>query len=104
VATARAPKRFDRGAVGLVGRTGRLMWAVDDTGLGVGATRWSAQVALDLLDGGESEATRLRGRCRSRVSVVFGVVRLTAIVSRRPTGARGLWLGALDRLGLGFES
>ena len=39
---------------------GRVAYAVGYTGLGVGATRFGARVALDLLDGRETEATRLR--------------------------------------------
>ena len=48
---------------------GRVAYAVGYTGLGVGATRFGARVALDLLDGRETEATRLRyvrRRARSR--------------------------------------
>ena len=41
-------------------RGGRVAYAAGYTGLGVGSTRWGAEVALDLLDGRESEATRLR--------------------------------------------
>ena len=40
--------------------SGRVAYAVGYTGLGVGATRFGARVALDLLDGRETEATRLR--------------------------------------------
>jgi glycine/D-amino acid oxidase-like deaminating enzyme len=39
---------------------GRVAYAVGYTGLGVGATRFGARVALDLLDGRDTEATRLR--------------------------------------------
>ena len=39
---------------------GRVAYAVGYTGLGVAATRFGARVALDLLDGRASEATRLR--------------------------------------------
>ena len=39
---------------------GRVAYAVGYTGLGVVSTRFGARVALDLLDGRETEATRLR--------------------------------------------
>ena len=39
---------------------GRTAYAVGYTGLGVGATRFGARVALDLLDGADTERTRLR--------------------------------------------
>ncbi len=91
---------------------GRLAYATGYTGLGVAASRFGAEVALDLVDGNDTEATRLR-YVRSR-PVPFppeplrsGVVRLTqnrlAAADRRE-GRRGLWLRALDRAGLGFDS
>ena len=39
---------------------GRVSYATGYTGLGVGATRFGARVALDLVDGRETEATRTR--------------------------------------------
>ncbi|HEX5618882.1 MAG TPA: FAD-dependent oxidoreductase, partial [Solirubrobacteraceae bacterium] len=39
---------------------GRAVYAVGYTGLGVAATRFGARTALDLLDGAETERTRLR--------------------------------------------
>jgi glycine/D-amino acid oxidase-like deaminating enzyme len=91
---------------------GRVAYAAGYTGLGVCASRFGAEVALDLVDGRETDATRLR-YVRSR-PVPFppeplrtGVVRLTqnrlAAADRRE-GRRGLWLRALDRAGLGFDS
>jgi glycine/D-amino acid oxidase-like deaminating enzyme len=91
---------------------GRVAYAVGYTGLGVGATRFGARVALDLLDGRETEATRLRYVRRRPVPfppepLRYGVVRLTqnrmAAADRRE-GRRGVWLRALDALGLGFDS
>jgi glycine/D-amino acid oxidase-like deaminating enzyme len=91
---------------------GRVAYATGYTGLGVAATRFGAQVGLDLLDGRETEATRLK-YVRSR-PVPFppeplrsGVIALTqrelARADRR-AGERGLWLRTLDRMGLGFDS
>ena len=91
---------------------GRVSYAAGYTGLGVAASRFGAEVALDLLDGHETDATRLR-YVRSR-PVPFppeplrsGVVRLTQnrlAAADRHEGRRGLWLRTLDRAGLGFDS
>jgi len=90
---------------------GRLAYAVGYTGLGTGAARFGAQVALDLLAGAATERTRLR-MVRSR-PVPFppeplrsAVVWLTRAELAREdrTGRRGPWLGMLDRLGVGFTS
>lgn len=91
---------------------GRVVYAAGYTGLGVCATRWGARVALDLLDGRDTEATRLTFVRRKPVPfppepLRTGVIQLTrnrlAAADRRE-GRRGLWLGTLDRLGLGFDS
>jgi glycine/D-amino acid oxidase-like deaminating enzyme len=91
---------------------GRVVWAAGYTGLGVGATRWGAEVALDLLDGRDTEATRLRF-VRTRPlpfppeplrSAVIQLTRNRLAAADRREGRRGVWLGALDRLGLGFDS
>ena len=39
---------------------GRVAYATGYTGLGVAASRFGAEVALDLVDGNDTEATRLR--------------------------------------------
>ncbi len=91
---------------------GRTAYALGYTGLGVAAARFGARVALDLLDGRDTEATRLR-YVRSKPvpfppePLRWAVIQLTrnrlAAADRRE-GRRGLWLGLLDRLGLGFDS
>jgi glycine/D-amino acid oxidase-like deaminating enzyme len=90
---------------------GRVVYAVGYTGLGVAASRFGARVALDLLDGRGTERTSLRFvRERPlpfppeplRWAVVRGTERAMERADRR--GRRGAWLGALDRLGLGFDS
>jgi glycine/D-amino acid oxidase-like deaminating enzyme len=91
---------------------GRVAYALGYTGLGVGATRWGAQVALDLLDGRATEATSLRFVRRKPLpfppeparSAVIALTRNRLAAADRRDGRRGLWLGALDRLGLGFDS
>jgi glycine/D-amino acid oxidase-like deaminating enzyme len=91
---------------------GRVAYATGYTGLGVASTRFGARVALDLIDGRETEATRSRYVCRKPLPfppepLRSGVIQLTrnrlAAADRRD-GKRGVWLGLLDRLGLGFDS
>jgi glycine/D-amino acid oxidase-like deaminating enzyme len=91
---------------------GRVGWAVGHTGLGVGASRFSANLALDILDGVENEVTRLEYTTAKPVPfppepVRYGVVQFTRnrlAAADRKDGRRGLWLRTLDRLGLGFDS
>jgi hypothetical protein len=69
-------------------------------------------VALDLLDGRQTEATRLR-YVRSKPvpfppeplrTAVIALTRNRLAAADLAEGRRGLWLRALDRLGLGFDS
>lgn len=91
---------------------GRLAYSVGYTGLGVGATRFGAQVALDLLDGRASEATELKLVRRKPIPFPpepwrYGAVQLTRnrlAAADEKLGRRGWWLRALDRLGVGFDS
>ena len=91
---------------------GRVGWAVGHTGLGVGASRFSAEVGLDLLDGADNEITRLRYTRTKPMPfppepLRYGVVQFTRnrlAAADRKGGRRGLWLSTLDRLGLGFDS
>jgi glycine/D-amino acid oxidase-like deaminating enzyme len=94
------------------GYGGRLAYAAGFTGLGVGATRFGANVMLDLLSGGETELTRLR-MVRSKPlpfppePVRSGVIQLTRwsiAQADAHEGRRNMWLRTLDRLGLGFDS
>jgi glycine/D-amino acid oxidase-like deaminating enzyme len=91
---------------------GRVAYAAGYTGLGVAASRFGARVALDLLDGRETEATRLR-LVRTRPtpfppeplrSAVIQLTRNRLAAADRNRGRRGLWLRMLDRLGVGFDS
>ncbi|MGZ4298044.1 MAG: NAD(P)/FAD-dependent oxidoreductase [Solirubrobacteraceae bacterium] len=91
---------------------GRLVYALGYTGLGVGASRFGARVALDLLDGRAAPATQLTMVRRRPVPfppepLRSGVIQLTRnrlAAADRNEGRRGLWLRTLDRLGLGFDS
>ncbi len=91
---------------------GRAAYAVGYTGLGVGASRFGAEVALDLADGRDSALVRLP-LVRSRPlpfppePLRFAGVALTRrelARADRNEGRRSLYLRALDRLGLGFDS
>ena len=95
---------------------GRLAYAMGYTGLGVGATRFGADVALDLLQraetGEETERTRL-ALVRERPlpfppePARYAGVALTRWSLARADargGRRNLWLRTLDRAGLGFDS
>jgi glycine/D-amino acid oxidase-like deaminating enzyme len=91
---------------------GRVAYAVGYTGLGVGATRFGARVALDLVDGRTTAATASR-YVRSKPvpfppeplrTAVIQLTRNRLAAADRRDGRRGLWLGTLDRLGLGFDS
>ncbi|MDH2430128.1 FAD-dependent oxidoreductase [Sphaerisporangium sp. TRM90804] len=91
---------------------GRLAYAVGYTGLGVGPTRFGANVMLDLLSGEPTERTELRMVREKPVPfppepLRSGVIQLTRWSIARADaqqGRRNLWLRTLDRLGLGFDS
>jgi len=91
---------------------GRVAFVGGYTGLGVGSSRFGAAVALDLLDGADSEATRL-DYVRSKPfpfppeplrTAVVQLTRNRLAAADARAGRRGIWLGLLDRLGLGFDS
>jgi glycine/D-amino acid oxidase-like deaminating enzyme len=91
---------------------GRAVFAVGYTGLGVAASRFGAQVALDLADGRDTERTRLRMVRTKPIPFPPEPLRWAGItITRRAlaradrhAGRRGPWLRALDRLGMGFDS
>ena len=91
---------------------GRVAYVMGYTGLGVASTRFGAQVMLDLLDGIDSERTRL-AMVRKKPwpfppePFRFIFIRLTQWSINRADekgGKRNLWLKLLDLLGLGFDS
>jgi glycine/D-amino acid oxidase-like deaminating enzyme len=91
---------------------GKTSYATGYTGLGVAATRFGARTALDLLDGRETEPTKLRYVREKPVPfppepLRYGVIQFTRnrlAKADRNQGKRGAWLRLLDRLGLGFDS
>jgi hypothetical protein len=80
--------------------------------MGVAATRFGARTALDLVDGRDTERTRLR-LVRSK-PIPFppeplrwaGIHLTTRALTRADEreGRRGPWLRLLDSVGLGFDS
>ncbi|WJV45857.1 NAD(P)/FAD-dependent oxidoreductase [Streptomyces flavofungini] len=90
----------------------RVAYAAGYTGLGVGATRFGAEVMLDLLAGERTERTRLE-MVRSKPlpfppePFAWTGVALTKWSLARADengGRRNAWLRAMDKMGLGFDS
>jgi glycine/D-amino acid oxidase-like deaminating enzyme len=91
---------------------GRASYAVGYTGLGVGASRFGARVALDLISGMETDLTKLRF-VRSKPTAFppeplrYAGIQLTRRAIARADereGRRGPWLKLIDAMGLGFDS
>ena len=91
---------------------GAVAYAVGYTGLGVGATRFGADVMLDLLSGSETERSSLK-MVRSKPVPFppeplkwFGITVTSNALGRADGngGRRNLWLRTLDRFGMGFDS
>ncbi|QNE19969.1 FAD-dependent oxidoreductase [Kribbella qitaiheensis] len=91
--------------------SGRVAYALGYTGLGVAATRFGADVMLDLLYDEDSDRRRLQ-MVRDRPipfppePIRYAGIRLTKWSMARAdahAGHRNLWLRTLDRLGLGFD-
>lgn len=91
---------------------GRVAHAAGFTGLGVGATRFAADVLLDLLSGLDTERTALR-MVREKplpfppeplASLGIQATRWSLDRADHSEGRRNAWLRTLDRLGLGFDS
>ena len=91
---------------------GDVAYALGYTGLGVGATRFGADVMLDLLSGARTELTGLRMVTSTPPPfppepLAYAGIQLTRRALARADerdGRRDLWLRALDRLGLGYDS
>jgi glycine/D-amino acid oxidase-like deaminating enzyme len=91
---------------------GRVASVAGYTGLGVGASRFGARVALDLVSGTETDLTRL-AFVRSKPvpfppepvrSIGINLTRWSLARADDHQGKRNLWLRSLDRVGLGFDS
>jgi glycine/D-amino acid oxidase-like deaminating enzyme len=91
---------------------GKLAYVAGYTGLGVGASRFGAQVMLDLLNGADNKRTRLKMVREKPIpfppepmrSAVVNLTRWSMNQADRKEGKRNLWLKLLDATGLGFDS
>mgnify|MGYP003586906949 CR=1 FL=1 len=90
----------------------RVAYSMGFTGLGVGASRFGADVALDMLLGEDTERTRLK-MVRSKPlpfppnpirQIGIDLTRRSLAKADAQEGRRDIWLKTLDRLGLGFDS
>ncbi len=91
---------------------GKTVYVAGFTGLGVGASRFAALTSLDLIQGRETERTKLRMVKTKplpfppepfRGWVITWTTRSLQKADRE-NGKRNLWLRLLDSLGLGFDS
>jgi glycine/D-amino acid oxidase-like deaminating enzyme len=91
---------------------GRVAYVVGFTGLGVGASRFGADVVLDKLFHERTERTALK-MVRSKPlpfppeparQLVIDMTRRSLAKADEQQGRRDVWLKTLDRLGLGFDS
>jgi len=91
---------------------GKTVYTMGYTGLGVGATRFGAQVMLDLLDNKKTERTELE-MIRTKPlpfppeplrSIGIHLSRWSLRQADRNQGKANLWLKTMDWLGLGFDS
>ena len=93
-------------------RGGSVAYTAGFTGLGVGATRFAANVMLDLLGGEPTELTRLRMVRRRPLpfppeplaSIGINLTRWSLNRADHNRGRRNVLLRVLDALGLGFDS
>lgn len=93
-------------------RGGRVAYAAGYTGLGVGATRFGADVMLDLLAGERTARTELEMVRTKPVPfppepaawVGIGLTKWSLARADERGGRRNLWLRTMDRVGLGFDS
>jgi len=93
-------------------RGGRLAYVAGYTGLGVGASRFGANVVLDLLAGERTERTELQMVGTKPLpfppepvrAAGIGLTRWSLARADRRHGHRNAWLRALDSIGLGFDS
>ncbi|GAA4078766.1 NAD(P)/FAD-dependent oxidoreductase [Nocardioides kongjuensis] len=93
-------------------RQGRIAYAAGFTGLGVGATRFAANVLLDKLSGERTERTELE-MVRKRplpfppepaAAAGINLTRWSLNRADHQQGQRNAFLRALDAVGLGFDS
>lgn len=92
--------------------SGQVAYVAGYTGLGVGASRFGAEVLIDLLTDRDTERTRLAMVGSKPLPFppeparqwVIDWTRASLARADAENGHRNLWLRTLDRLGLGFDS
>jgi hypothetical protein len=90
----------------------KLAYVAGYTGLGVGASRFGAQVAIDLLFDRDSDRRKLTMVNSKPIpfppepfrSAGINFTRWSLDKADRNQGKRNLWLRGLDRIGMGFDS
>lgn len=93
-------------------RRGRVAYSAGYTGLGVAATRFGAEVMLDLLEGSDTERTRLKMSRRLPVPIppepfaypLIQMMRRAVAASDRNGGKDGPLLKLAGAFGIGFDS
>ena len=93
-------------------KQGRVAYAAGFTGLGVGATRFAADVMLDLLSGESTRRTELAMVREGPLpfppepiaSIGIQTTRWALARADQREGRRNVWLRTLDAAGLGFDS
>ncbi len=91
---------------------GKTAYTMGYTGLGVGATRFGAQVMLDLLDNKKTKRTELEFVRTKPMpfppeplrSIGINLSRWSLDQADRHQGKENLWLKVMDWVGLGFDS
>ncbi|MFZ2095534.1 MAG: FAD-dependent oxidoreductase [Anaerolineales bacterium] len=91
---------------------GRTAYVAGFTGLGVGSSRFGAQVMLDILHGKSTKRTQLEMVKRKPIpfppepfrSMVINLTRKSLDQADHHQGRRNIWLMMLDSLNLGFDS
>ena len=91
---------------------GKVAYVLGYTGLGVAATRFGAATMLDLLDGQETERTRLKMVRKKPLPfppepfryLFIWITQRSIYWADQHEGRRNIWLRILDRVGLGFDS
>jgi len=91
---------------------GKTAYTMGYTGLGVGATRFGAQVMLDILDGKKTERTELNMVKTKPLpfppeplrSIGINLSRWSLAQADNNQGRENLWLKLMDWVGLGFDS
>ena len=90
---------------------GRVAWAVGYTGLGVGASRFGARIAIEMLGYQPSDILKMKFITRKPLPwapeplrwIGVALTQRALVKADANNGKRGLWLKLLDSLNLGFN-